>query len=83
MRRMPTVVPIAIIRQGGKQVIIGEVLVGDDGQIKGHILRQAVDDVVLETLGTTSFALYVPRQILRRLYRRKGRHQRETLTIGA
>ena len=76
MRQIKTLIPIAIIRQGGPPVIIGRAELDEDGNIAGRLEHQAIDDVALESLGNVSFALYLPRQLLRRMYRRKGRHQR-------
>ena len=78
--RMITI-PLVIVKQDGEQVLIGEAAVDEDGYVEGYIERQIISTIAEKSLGNMSFAMSIPRQIARRIFREKGRHTRKPLQI--
>ena len=79
--RIPTRIPVTIVRQGGEQVIVGEATVDETGELSGQIKVEALEEAAEKTLGNMSLALALPKSILRRIVRQKhphsaGKHER-------
>lgn len=77
MPRDERTIPIVIIQQGGEPKVIGEARVSEQGLVEGQLERKALDEVVHRTMGNISFAIQIPRQLLRRIATGKPGHHRK------
>ena len=76
MPRDERTIPIVIVKQGGEQVVIGEATVSEQGLVEGQLERKALDEVAHRTLGNLSFAIQIPKQLIRRIATSRPRHRK-------